>query len=173
MEALKLELRDPLAWVRVIGFVPRELEGGLVLRRRFLGHIGQWSTGSKISKNGQRVMAKSIGFVIGPPSKHSFFRSTLQYLSLVIVLYYSPPSKTSLCGEKNKNQMIRDKASWNREIKSPSSDWPSWPQLKLDGTFVTINSKTCWQHLLTGKQQDSNSTITLSILKPVQKVEFF
>ena len=31
MEALKLELRDPLAWVRVIGFVPRELEGGLEL----------------------------------------------------------------------------------------------------------------------------------------------
>ena len=131
-----------------------------MLRRRFLGHIGQWSTGSKISKNGQRVMAKSIGFVIGPPSKHSFFRSTLQYLSLVIVLYYSPPSKTSLCGEKNKNQMIRDKASWNREIKSPSSDWPSWPQLKLDGTFVTINSKTCWQHLLfeTTGQQLNNHT---------------
>ena len=139
-----------IAWVRVIGFVPRELEGGLELccvvasSAILVSELAR----SKISKNGQRVMAKSIGFVIGPPSKHSFFRSTLQYLSLVIVLYYSPPSKTSLCGEKNKNQMIRDKASWNREIKSPSSDWPSWPQLKLDGTFVTINSKTCWQHLL-------------------------
>ena len=127
-----------------------------MLRRRFLGHIGQWSTGSKISKNGQRVMAKSIGFVIGPPSKHSFF----SVYSPVLESSHRVSSKTSLCGEKNKNQMIRDKASWNREIKSPSSDWPSWPQLKLDGTFVTINSKTCWQHLLfeTTGQQLNNHT---------------